>query len=463
MRLDYSDARIEKKRAPIKRSHLATAVIVATCAGLVFTSRPGEAKRSVLPAHNGVLTIDLSEAVTDNGLEYDGDSNLTDATTALLSTALSSDLKVPNGSDWETVKVKSGQSLSAIFDQLGIQQADCRALLNTPEDTSRLIHLRVGDLIQIKKDGDRLNELKLAIDESRTLHIQRDDDKISVETIKADIERREAVAFGTIDGSLYASANRAGVSDRIVMEMSKVFAYDVDWALDIRKGDRFTLVYDQLYREGKKLRDGELIAAEFITQGRVLRAVRYTDKNGDSAFYTPAGKSLKTSFIRTPLDITRVTSHFNPNRRHPVLNKLRAHKGTDYAAGTGTPIKTTGDGKVAFVGNKGGYGRVVIIKHANSYQTLYAHMSRFASGMRVGKRVRQGQIIGYVGQSGLATGPHLHFEFLVNGTHKNPVTVALPRANPVPRNEMLRFNAQSGVSLAKLDTVARTQFALHKQ
>lgn len=243
------------------------------------------------------------------------------------------------------------------------------------------------------------------------------------------------------------------------MEMASVFGYDVDFALDIRRGDRFVVVYDRLYKDGKKLRDGDILAAEFVNQDRELRAVRFTDADGNTAYYTPEGDSMRKAFIRTPLDVFRISSHFNPGRFHPVLNRIRSHKGTDYAAPTGTPIKATGEGRVVFAGVKGGYGNCVVLRHGSTYQTLYGHMSKIRSGIRTGASVKQGQIIGYVGSTGLATGPHLHYEFLVNGTHRNPVTVALPRANPVARADLPKFKNVSAPLMAQIETLSSAQFA----
>jgi murein DD-endopeptidase MepM/ murein hydrolase activator NlpD len=238
----------------------------------------------------------------------------------------------------------------------------------------------------------------------------------------------------------------------MVMELAELFRYDIDFALDLRDGDRFTVVMEELYKDGVKLRDGDMLAAEFVNQGKVYRAVRYKDREGRSAFYTPDGQSLRKAFFRTPLDVVRISSHFNLRRRHPILNTIRAHKGVDYAASAGTPIKATGDGRVAFMGNKGGYGRVVILQHGQSYETLYAHMSRFRAGMRAGAKVKQGQIIGYVGSSGLATAPHLHYEFRVNGIHKNPVNIVMPRANPIPRQQLAAFQSQIAPLIAQMES-----------
>ena len=255
------------------------------------------------------------------------------------------------------------------------------------------------------------------------------------------------------------AGQRAGLSDGLIMQLADVFGWDIDFAQELRAGDTFTVVYDELYMDGERLREGDLIAAEFVNQGRVLRALRFTDSRGRSSYYQPDGKRMQKAFLRNPIDIVRITSGFSLGRKHPILNKIRAHKGVDYAAATGTPVRAAGDGTIEFRGTKGGYGRTVEIKHANGRSTLYAHLSRYGKGSAKGERVRQGQIIGHVGQSGLATGPHLHYEFRVNGSHVNPQRVKLPSAEPIAPEYREAFEAESAPLLAQLDLLGRTLFA----
>ena len=248
------------------------------------------------------------------------------------------------------------------------------------------------------------------------------------------------------------------MSDGLIMGLAGIFGWDIDFALDIRQGDSFTVFYEELYLEGEKVGDGNIIAAEFVNNNHTYRAYRYTDSNNKTEYYSPDGKSMRKPFMRTPVDLARISSHFNLRRRHPVLNKIRAHRGVDYAASTGTAIKATGDGKVMHRGKKGGYGNTIILRHGNTYTTLYAHMSKYARKTSVGSRVKQGQIIGYIGSTGLATGPHLHYEFRVNGVHRNPLKVKLPSANPLPDSEMDRYQASIQPMIVQLD--AYTQNAL---
>jgi murein DD-endopeptidase MepM/ murein hydrolase activator NlpD len=275
------------------------------------------------------------------------------------------------------------------------------------------------------------------------------------------VETRQAVASATIKHSLYVDGAKAGLSDLLIMKLAELFGWDIDFALDIRKGDTFTVIYEEYYRDGERLGDGDIVAAEFINQEQVFRVLRYTDSKGYTGYYTPDGRSVRRPFLRTPVDIARISSHFNPNRKHPILNTIRAHRGVDYAAPTGTPIKATGDGIVAERGFIGGYGNAIILRHGSKYTTLYGHMSDFARDTAVGQRVEQGQIIGYIGSTGLATGPHLHYEFRIDGVHYNPLTVTLPAAQPLPEAEMAAYLRTTKPLRAQLDVLVRGRIAMH--
>jgi len=273
------------------------------------------------------------------------------------------------------------------------------------------------------------------------------------------VELRQAYAAGTIEDSLFQSAQRAGLSDNLTMELAAIFGWDIDFALDIREGDHFAVVYEDKYLNGNKIGTGDIIAAEFTNRGTTYRAIRYTDASGHTDYYSPDGHSLRRAFLRTPVKFTRISSRFSLHRMHPILNRIRAHKGVDYAAPIGTPIRAAGDGKIIFRGRKGGYGRVIIIRHGSHYSTLYGHMSAFNSKVRLGSHVRQGQVIGYVGMSGLATGPHLHYEFRVNGVHRNPLTVKLPQAKPIEARYRDDFLRHAAPLVAQLELVKRTLLA----
>jgi len=285
---------------------------------------------------------------------------------------------------------------------------------------------------------------------------QNKDGKFYKETILRKPEINVAYGEGVIDSSLFLAGQKAGLSQSQIMELANIFGWDIDFILDIRSGDRFNFTYEELYLDGEKYKNGRILAANFINRDRELSAVLYRQKNGVSNYFTPEGKSMRKAFIRTPVDFARISSHFNLRRKHPVLHKIRAHKGTDYAAARGTPIKATGDGKVIHIGRKGGYGKAIILQHGQKFTTLYAHMSKYAKGIRTGKRVKQGQVIGYIGSTGLASGPHLHYEFRVNGVHKNSLKVKLPHATPVPKGERARFEQQTRNYLAQLQTFSES-------
>jgi len=245
------------------------------------------------------------------------------------------------------------------------------------------------------------------------------------------------------------------MSDRLIMDLVAIFGWDIDFALDIWEGDQFKVVYEEYYKDKDKVADGPILAAEFSNRGKVYRAVRYTSADGHTGYFSDTGASMRKAFLRTPLNFTRISSGFNLQRKHPILNRIRAHRGVDYAAPLGTPIRATGDGVVVYAGRKGGYGNALILRHGSTYNTLYAHMSRFASGMRRGARVDQGDILGYVGMTGLATGPHLHYEFQVDGIHRNPLTIALPRAEGIAANQVEQFEAATAPLLAQLGESAQ--------
>jgi murein DD-endopeptidase MepM/ murein hydrolase activator NlpD len=448
MRFDYSPAEAAPRRSA-RRAVLVASLCVILLAAVA--TREGVAKRrSAVPTAD--LPSELAAAL---------DTTSATAFEEAVQSALADPLPAPQASEWLTIEVGRGQTLSEIFEAHGLGFSEAIAVVKLSSDAARLKNLRAGDKLLLRKTPeDHLEELRFELDEANTLHVRRTpDDTLEAITIAAALERRQTQVAGLIENSLFLDGQRAGLSNRLLMQMAELFGYDIDFALDLRIGDRFAVIYEELYKDGKKLRDGDIVAAEFVNRGRSFRAVRYVDADGNVAFYTPEGESLRKAFLRTPVDFARVSSGFNLRRRHPILNTIRAHKGVDYAAGTGTPIKATGDGKVEFIGVKGGYGRIIILKHGSQYTTLYAHMSKYRSGVKVGSRVKQGQVIGYVGATGLATAPHLHYEFRINGVHKNPITVALPRANPLPRSVIARWRADNAHVVAQLDAIAASQMA----
>ncbi|MGZ4970246.1 MAG: peptidoglycan DD-metalloendopeptidase family protein [Methylobacter sp.] len=267
-------------------------------------------------------------------------------------------------------------------------------------------------------------------------------------------------AHVSIETSLFLDGLEADLSKELILQLTEIFAWDIDFATNLRPGDQFTIVYGKKIIDGKETDTDEIIAAEFINQGTPYTAVRYIDESGIASFYTPDGQSMQRAFLSAPVDFVKISSPFDMHRKHPILNRIRAHKGIDYAARTGTPVKTTGDGTVTFCGRSGAYGQVVIIEHNDHYETLYAHMSDFKRGLTVGDHVKQGDIIGYVGQTGLATGPHLHYEFHVDGVYRDPETVKIPHSMPISNELLADFNAQTQTFFAQLNQAkAKSLFA----
>lgn len=364
---------------------------------------------------------------------------------------------------WHRVKIKSGDTLAGIFNEIGLSATTMYEVLNAGDASKALKRIFPGEEISFLVEQDELRALRYAVDESVTLHVDRAESGFEVSLVANPLERRLAHSAAIIDSSLYAAGKDTGLSDNLIMQLAGIFGWDIDFALDIRNGDRFTVVYEELFRDGEKVRTGDIVAAEFVSQGRSFRAVAFTDGEGNREYFSPDGKSMRKAFLRSPVDFRRISSNFNPNRLHPKLGVRRPHRGVDYAAAPGTPIRAAGDGKIVHRGTKGGYGRTIVIQHGSKYSTLYAHMLRYQKGLSVGSRVRQGQVIGYVGSSGLATGPHLHYEFLVNGVHRNPITVPLPEAQPIAKRLMPEFLKQTAPLVAQLDVLGRTEVALQEK
>jgi murein DD-endopeptidase MepM/ murein hydrolase activator NlpD len=346
--------------------------------------------------------------------------------------------------------VKRGDTLEVLFRRNGLSLADLAAMVALPDASSALKLLKPGDRLEIAHRDGQVQSLQKELDEIKLLSVARVESGFAASTIERAVDIRTASAHGEIDSSLFEAGAAAGISDRTTMDMAGIFEWDIDFIQDVRVGDTFTVVYEELWRDGVKLRDGQIVAAEFVNQGKSFRAARFQDETGRAGYYTPEGRSVRRAFIRAPLNFTRISSNFNPNRRHPVLNTIRAHRGVDYAAPTGTPIRAAGDGKVSFRGVQGGYGNTIILQHGGNITTLYGHLSRFGNA-RNGARVNQGDVIGYVGSSGLATGPHLHYEYRVNGAHRNPRTVALPPADPIGAERQTAFLAATEPLWRQLD------------
>lgn len=351
---------------------------------------------------------------------------------------------------WTSVKVANGDNLSTIFSRLGFTATTLDAILASSDEAARLNQLHPGQTLKFQVAGNELLALQFEPNARDSLEIERSGNGYVGSLITTELDSRLRQSSAEITSSLFLAGQEAGMSDGLIMDLVAIFGWDVDFALDIWEGDHFKVIYEEYYKNNVKVSDGSILAAEFSNRGKVYRAVRYTSADGRAGYFSDTGASMRRAFLRTPLNFTRISSGFNLQRRHPILSRIRAHRGVDYAAPMGTPIRATGDGVVTYAGRKGGYGNTLLLRHGSAYDTLYAHMSRFARGMKKGARVAQGDVIGYVGMTGLATGPHLHYEFQVNGTHRNPLTIALPRAEGIPADQIGKFEAATAPLLAQL-------------
>lgn len=362
------------------------------------------------------------------------------------------------GDSWQVLRVQRGQTLSDLFDKAGIPATTLHRVLDHPGAREALTKLRPGAEIafDMPLSGD-LRSIRFDRDADNRVELSLSGDDIKEKVTKRETSTRTVVTSGEITSSLYAAARRAGLSPSAIATMTDdIFKYDIDFSKDLQPGDRFSVVMDETWREGEKVDTSKILAATFTTGGKTYSGFRF-DRNGKSEYYDINGRSLKKSFIRMPIPFARLSSTFGA-RKHPVLGKMRMHKGVDYAARTGTPIMAAGDARVQFAGVQRGYGNVVILDHGRGHTTLYGHMSRFAN-IKTGQRVAQGTVIGYVGSTGLATGPHLHYEFRVNGEHRNPLTVTMPPPEPLKGAELVAFRSQTAPAMARIQGMEKLIYA----
>ena len=352
-----------------------------------------------------------------------------------------------------THKISKGESLGTIFKKLGLDMSIPHKI-SQHESAKKLVSLSVGKELLFKTNKENsLHSITYQESRLKEFTVSFTDNKITnTEVTDLPFQTHQQIASGEITSSLYEAALEVGMSNSIVMEMVRVFGWDVDFVKDIRSGDHFHVIYESHTMNDKWLSDGNILAAEFTTQGQTYRAIRFEDEHGEANFYNPEGQSMLGTFLRSPVEFSRISSRFG-KRKHPILKTWRAHNGVDYAAKRGTPIRTTASGKIVHVGKKGGYGRTVVITHAGRFSTLYAHMNGYAKGLKVGDRVKQGETIGYVGSSGLATGPHLHYEFRVDGVHRNSLTYKTPKASSISAKSKVKFETIAAPMLAQLDSI----------
>ena len=358
-----------------------------------------------------------------------------------------------NETFWQTDLVRRNDTLGSLFKRMGVRDDDAKKFLMLSPDSREInTQLIPGRTLDIKTNADgKLLYLEYELPDDEILVAGLTANGYQVAKQKLILENHEVLKSAKITSSLFGATDDAGIPDKIALKIAEIFSSQIDFNEDLRPGDRFNVVYEAFYNAGELMKTGNVLAVEFITKGEKHQAIHFGKANSKYAYYTPEGKSLHKSFLRSPLEFTRVSSSFNRGRRHPILHKVRAHKGVDLAARSGTRIKASGDGEVVFKGRKGGYGNVLIIQHRNGIRTLYGHLSKFAKGIHRGKNVEQSDIIGYVGMTGLATGPHLHYEFLLNGVHRDPMKVALPTSVPLDAKYKEEFKAETSKYMAKIE------------
>ncbi len=407
-------------------------------------------------------TLPLLGVVTAFGLVPQNDFDLVPSRVAIEEITLPkvADPETTASSYWRNERVQSGDTVAELLTRLSIEDAPASDYLRKAAEAVSFRKLPVGTEVQAETTASGgLIALRYLGDNGSQILIEKQDGTFKTSTLPAQLEKRLFVRTGEIKTNLYAATDEAGMPEAAANQLNELFSGDIDFHHDLRKGDKFTVIYEMTYNNGALLRAGRIQAAEFINQGHAYRAVYFQKDEQHGDYYTPEGKSVHKAFLRSPIEFSRVSSRFSLSRFHPILNKWRSHKGTDFAAPTGTKVKVTADGIVSVVGKQGGYGNVIMVNHQGRYTTVYGHLSRFAKGLHKGQHVAQGEVIGYVGMTGLATGPHLHYEFRVGGQQRDPLRVALPDAKPIDSTYLATFQPVADDFVARLNLMRNTNLA----
>lgn len=413
---------------------------------------------------SGLLALVLFLAVNETPQAETG-AVLLSTVTEEVSLPLPSPTIDRNEAFWQIEQVRQDDTLLTLFRRMNIRDEDAiKFLMLSPDAHALNTQLIPGHTVETKTNAQgKLLYLEYELDADNILVAGLTSGGYVVATKKLLLESQQVLKSAVIRDTLFGATDDAGIPDQIAIQIAEILSSQIDFYQDLRPGDRFHVIYEAFYNAGEMMKTGNVLAVEFANNGTTYQAIHFGDANGKYAYYTPDGKSLHKTFLRSPLEYTRISSSFSAGRYHPILQRIKAHRGVDMAAPTGTRVKASGDGKVVFMGKKGGYGNVVILNHPNGISTVYGHLSRFSDAIRKGDAVNQGDIIGYVGMTGLATGPHLHYEFLVNGNHRDPMKVALPNSVPLNDNFKSEFNAHSLTMLAKLEMLKqRMQLAAHQ-
>ena len=355
---------------------------------------------------------------------------------------------IPQIKNKQIHEVKKGDSLSVIFEEKNVPLNTAYKIFNFDKN-NLLSSIIPGDVMEFNYVGDDLYSIEIIKDEVNSIFINTEN-QIFIKKIKKQIQTITSYGYGTIVNSFYKDAKEVGIPDSIIMDFAYIFGWDIDFIFDVRKGDSFFVIFETDYSEGERVSSGDIIFAEFTNKNERYRAQRFYDDIQGKQYFNENGDNVKKAFLRAPLDFAYISSHFNPNRMHPILHRIKAHNGVDYAAKRNTPVKASGDGVISFLGRQSGYGRTIEIKHGGNIKTLYAHLERFNTKLKVGSKVKQGEIIAFVGDSGQATGPHLHFEFWQGQVRTDPVKVKLPSAKPVNKSQIEEFRNILNSNLKKL-------------
>lgn len=365
-----------------------------------------------------------------------------------------------NQTFWRQENIRRGDTIASILNRLDVSNQDSTDFLQAARGSRAMRQLRPGQTVyaQTTADGELLM-LRYFFGNEELFLMEKTDDEFRMTEQPIELDTRVHMKSGVINSSLFAATDNAGIPNNIAMQLTEIFASEIDFYRDLRQGDRFTVVYETFSNNGRRTKTGRVLAVEFVNKGKSHQAIYFRSSNGADGYYTPEGESLRKAFLLSPLTFSRVSSGFTNARFHPILKEWRAHRGIDYAAPTGTPVKATSSGIVAFSGSQKGYGNLVVLKHNGKYETAYGHLSRFASGLSKGKRVNQGDVIGYVGSTGMATGPHLHYELRVDGVQRDPAKVVLPTAPPIAKRDLNTFQKETQSLVARLNIMRNIQLA----
>lgn len=365
------------------------------------------------------------------------------------------------GNFWHEERIQRGDTMSALLDRLNVNDEDITGFMQSAKDSKALRLLIPGRIVRAQTDSEgNLLSLQYISSSESMLKVEKQAGGFKASDDAVPLESRLMMKSAEIKSSLFGATDAANIPDNIAIQIADIFSSDIDFHSDLQKGDKFTVVYESFYNKGELIKTGRVLAAEFINSGKSYRAVYFQDREGRGGYYTPEGKNLRKAFLRSPLEFSRVTSGFTNARFHPVLKEWRAHKGVDYGAPTGTRVKAVADGTVTFVGRQGGYGNLLILQHQGQYSTAYGHLSAFAKNLRRGSKVNQGDIVGQVGMTGLATGPHLHYEFRIAGVQRNPLNIAMPTAFPIAAQYKADFNKMAENLAMRLNLLKNTNLAL---